>query len=216
MEKSYWLERWESNRIDFNQAQASAYLERYWSKLNLKQGANVFVPLCGKSIDMLWLANHGYRVVGVELSLDAAKQFFNENNLEYTTKQENDFSVFQHAAITIYVGDFFKLQSEQLGQIDAIYDRAALIALPADMRKAYSQKLSTLFNKVPPTLLVTVTYDQNQMPGPPFSVDEAEVVGLYPGYKITHCHEEEFTEIPEHLAQKGLTAAFEHVFLLSA
>lgn len=214
MEKSYWLERWGENRIEFNQEQASPYLQQYWSKLGLNQSASVFVPLCGKSIDMLWLASQSYSVVGVELSLEAAKQFFAENNLEYTTTQENDFTVFQHETIKLYVGDFFKLQPEHLGQMDAIYDRAALIALPEDMRQTYSQKLSALFKSLPPTLLVTVTYDQNQMPGPPFSVDEDEVVGLYPGYKISQLHVEEFTEIPEHLLQKGLTAAFEHVFLL--
>ena len=214
MKNEYWHKKWQHSDIGFNQSQPNELLKQYFRTLNLKPGARVFVPLCGKSIDMIWLREQGYQVLGIELSLIACEAFFKENNITTHITQTDNFSIFQGDNITLYAGDFFKLSKTMLGKIDAVYDRAALIALPAELRQQYAKHLSQVLGKDALMLLITVSYNQNEMPGPPFSVDETEVKALYSAnFNINQLYNEPFL-IPQHLLARGLMQANEQAYRL--
>ncbi len=206
MESEYWLERWRTNDTEFDQQEPSAYLVEHFPKLGLASGAHVFVPLCGKSIDMVWLRNQGFRVSGVELSKSACEAFFEEHHIPYEVIQQGDYDVFQSQGITLWCGDYFSLNGDQLGKIDGVYDRASLIALPPNMRASYASKMLEL---VPhsPLLLICVEYPEDQMSGPPFSVRTKEVDLLYSMKEATTLMHEKVAEIPEHFAAAGLKEA---------
>lgn len=177
MDVEFWQQRWKENRIGFHQNNISIYLQQYWPKLNLPQGLDVFVPLCGKSKDMHWLAQQGYNVLGIEVSSIAVDAFFAENDLnpKYTT--ESPFDFWSTGPIKLICGDFFRLKPSDLKDIKAVFDRAALIAFPTKMRRAYAQHMIQICLKQ--ALLVTLEYDQETMQGPPFAVPESEVHSLY-------------------------------------
>jgi len=216
MDASFWLEKWQTNKIGFNQSSANPLLQKYFPALNLTANARVFVPLCGKSIDMLWLAAQGYQVIGIELSQKACQTFFEENDISYTSQASEGFIHFKSENITLIAGDFFHLTSKLIGDIDAVYDRAALIALPLKMRKDYAKFLSSLIFENTQMLLITTCYDQNEMQVPPFSISRAEVNNLYKNdFDITPLHTESFKKMPSHLKKKGLVKAFEHVYQLT-
>lgn len=216
MEKEYWQARWNNKHIEFDQAVPNPFLVKFIDKLNLKAGSRIFVPLCGKSIDMFWLAQKGYQVIGIELHLEACHAFFQQNNLEYSEEKNPNFTILKSNNITLISGDFFELNKNLIGNIDAIYDRAALVALPQEMRIKYVNHLKQLMSPNTEILLITAGYNQNEMQGPPFSVDEAEVDKLFKqNLKITHLHHEEVKEIPPHLKAKGLTGSHHLVFMLS-
>ena len=175
MEVDFWHDRWEKNLTGFHLDEVNPHLRENWAALNLKSGSRVFVPLCGKSLDLLWLADQGYEVVGIELSPLAVKAFFSENGLEAKLTHIDGLEYWQSDNISLFCGDFFSLTTEILGTIDAVYDRASLIALPPAMRKDYAAKLTELAQTAP-KLLVTLEYDQSKMDGPPFSVSQEEVI----------------------------------------
>ncbi len=177
MEPEFWHKRWSSNQIGFHLPEVNPYLQRFWSQLGLAQGSRVLVPLCGKSLDLLWLAHQGYSVLGVELSEKAANDFFLEHQLEPSVSEEGVFKVFRAGGIEIRCGDFFALSAADVADCTALYDRAALIALPVAMRERYAAHLQ----KIMPAcvgLLITLDYNQDEMPGPPFSVGNDEVQRL--------------------------------------
>lgn len=142
MDRDYWLERWKKNEIGFHRSEINPYLVTYFRELNLRPGDHIFVPLCGKSLDMLWLLQQGYKVTGVELSTIACQNFFTENNLTYKLHKVDNFQQYFHNdQLQILCGDFFDLEPEKL-MVNAIYDRAALIALPPSLRERYAKKLT--------------------------------------------------------------------------
>ncbi len=175
MEPKFWQERWARNQIGFHLPEVNPYLQRHWSRLNLTEGARVLVPLCGKSLDLMWLANQGLRVVGVELSEQAVEAFFSEQNLTPRISQQGVFKVFQADLIEIWCGDFFALEAEILADCSALYDRAALIALPPLMRAQYAERLNSVLQSGCQGLLITLDYEQTQKAGPPFAVPDEEV-----------------------------------------
>jgi thiopurine S-methyltransferase len=181
MTPEFWLQRWRENRIGFHQSQINMHLEAYWPSLSIAPGTTVFVPLCGKSLDMLWLAGQGYRVLGVELSPLAVEGFFEENGLTPEIEQSRTFRRYRCGEIEIFCGDFFDLQSDDLAEVVAVYDRASLIALPPEMRMQYAAKLHALLPGGLPILLITLDYPQDERQGPPFAVSTAEVHKLYTG-----------------------------------
>ena len=165
---------------------------------------------------MIYLAQQGYQVIGVELNVEACEQFYLENKLSYQKTRIQDFDIFQSGTITLLSGDFFKLNKMMLEEIDAIYDRAALVALPEKMRIQYAQKIIDLSHQNTQMLLITISYNQSEMPGPPFSVDKSEVDKLYnQHFLITALHDAPVLKISEHLKAKGLRMAQELVFKLS-
>ncbi len=185
MNPEFWQSRWQSGRIGFNQDAANPLLTAYFSALKLSVGSRVFVPFCGKSVDMIWLANQGYHVVGAELVEEAALAFFKENDLDFTVMPHlNHAGIrFYHSklnkqTITIITGDMFALTAKDLGEIDGVYDRAALIAMPKEMRATYSAQVQALCQTAP-QLIITINYDQSTWQGPPFSVTPNQVLDYY-------------------------------------
>lgn len=215
MHTEFWLERWQQNQIGFHELEINRHLQKYWSALNLPKGSIIFVPLCGKSRDMLWLLSCGYQVVGVELSPVAVKDFFAENKLEATVTDRGNFQCWETNGLSVYQGDFFDLSDQHLADCCAVFDRAALIALPPNMRHQYVDHLNKIAPTLRRTLLVTLEYTQLDMSGPPFSVDEDEVRRLFGTNKdITQLLAEEILQDNENFRQRGLSSLIEHVYLL--
>lgn len=179
METEFWHQRWQEGRIGFHQPTPNAQLLEHWQGLGLARGSKVFVPLAGKSTDMIWLLAEGYAVLGVELSRVAVEAFFAENNLECEEDNRGDFAVFRAQNIEFLCGDFFALGPENLASVDAVYDRAALIALPPAMRAKYAAHMIACLPPGAPMMLVTLEYPQPEMEGPPFSMSDAEVAQIY-------------------------------------
>ena len=175
MEPKFWQERWARNQIGFHLPEVNPYLLRYWPSLNLAQGAKVLVPLCGKSLDLMWLASNSYHVLGVELSEQAVEAFFSEQNLTPRITRHGVFKVYQADLIEVWCGDFFALDAGVLADCTALYDRAALIALPPLMRAQYAEQLNSQLRPGCQGLLITLDYDQTQKAGPPFAVTDDEV-----------------------------------------
>lgn len=209
MDTSFWLERWESNRIAFHKSEANPLLVKYFKELGLAKGSRTFVPLCGKTLDIAWLLANGYRVAGAELIEIAIEQLFAELDVEPKISEAGEVRHYSATNIDIFVGDIFKVSSNILGPVDAIYDRAALVALPKDMRDRYTAHLMTITNKAP-QLLINYEYDQTLMAGSPFSISQAETRQHYEeNYDLNLISS---TDIPGGL--KGKCAAKENVWLL--
>lgn len=214
MHANFWHERWKNNQIGFHQPSVNPSLLHYWPQLGISQGT-VFVPLCGKSLDMVWLAEQGLQVLGVELSRLALTHFFEQQQLTPRITRQQDFEHWQAGPYTLLCGDFFQLTAAQLQAVNAVYDRAALVALPASLRQQYSAALQNLLPASAPILLQTFEYDQAQMDGPPFSVDAAEVQTLFGHWRQIDC-----LSCADTLAQnerfqaKGLRTLHESVYQL--
>ncbi len=216
MQAEFWLERWEQNQIGFHEQEINSHLQNYWGKLNLPKKSKIFVPLCGKSSDMLWLLAQGYEVLGVELSPLAAQVFFAENQLDAKVSDCGAFQHWEMKGLSIYQGDFFALTSEDLVGCNAIYDRASLIALPAEMRQKYAKHLKQIAPSLTDTLLITLEYDQTEMQGPPFSVSEQEVDSLFGEACAIEClFSEDSLEENEHLKNRGLSHLMEKAYWLN-
>lgn len=216
MEPEFWHERWRENLIGFHQNEVNPYLTDNWHKLGVKAPATVFVPLCGKTLDIRWLLEQGYRVEAVELSPIAVKALIEEQGLPAEQTTVGDWEVWQGEGFRIWCGDYFKLTRAQLGVVHAVYDRAALIALPEAMRAEYVSSMKQLVGVVP-QLLITLSYPQSQIDGPPFSVSRDEVESLYKknyaGTKEPLVEKDVLAENAK-FARRGLSALFESVFLL--
>ncbi len=139
-----WLDMWRNHQTDFHQERFNKNLTAFWPDLKLLKGSRVFVPLCGKSLDLIWLANQGHEVIGVELSPIAVKKFFRENHLKPRKQRMGNNTLWKHGRISIFCGDYFSLKKSDLGHIDIVYDRAALTALPEDIRKNYALHLQEI------------------------------------------------------------------------
>lgn len=178
MDADFWHQRWQANQIGFHQSRVNALLAAFVKTMNLAPGAGIFVPLCGKTLDIAWLREQGYRVLGAELSEIAIRQLFEEMALAPEVTLLGKVTRYAAKDIEIFVGDIFDLNAETLGPVDAVYDRAALVALPPEMRMQYAQHMVGLTRHAP-QLLITFEYDQSVMSGPPFSVTAGEVARLY-------------------------------------
>src|SRR5512135_332619 len=155
MDKDFWLERWEREEIGFHQNETNPYLSQYWQDLPLAPGSKVFVPLCGKSLDMLWLRKQGHPVLGVELSPLAVEAFFKENGYTPDHDSSHKFESCEADGIRILCGDFFNLEQDDLAQVGAVYDRASLVALPPAMRERYARHLASILPGGTQILLIT-------------------------------------------------------------
>lgn len=214
MRARFWHERWQQNQIGFHQGETNPYLQTYWPKLNLAPDSTVFVPLCGKSIDMLWLRTQEYRVLGIELSPIAVKDFFTENGLEPQITQRGSFELWEVDGLKILLGDFFQLTAADLADCHSIYDRASLIALPPDMREHYVTHLQQIAAGKP-SLLITLEYDQTITGGPPFSVSSAEVASYYADqYQIERLAQIDISQTQHGIIAKGVKKLHEAVYWL--
>lgn len=225
MEIDFWLDRWQTGQTGFHQPKVNPYLAYFYGEkgppLEQREKLKVFVPLCGKSIDMLWLAQNGYRVFGVECSELAVKDFFRENALACKSASRDEHALYISedgslaAGIEIYQGDFFALQPDVFADITDVFDRASLIALPAAMRRDYADRMVERLKPGTRTLLVTLTYDQNEMNGPPFSVSEDEVNDLYaPHFSIQKLCFKNIIDDEPRMKERGLSSLLETVYKL--
>lgn len=179
MHPDYWQERWRQGQVGFHQGSVTPLLQKHWPGLQLPPASRIFVPLCGKSLDMAWFAARGHHVLGVEISQRAVEQFFAEQEL---TPQVDDSPLGRHyraGNIEIICGDAFALDAPILADCNAVYDRAALIALPPDLRRRYVRELHAHLPSGCRGLLITLEYPRTEMDGPPFSIPEHEVRKLY-------------------------------------
>jgi thiopurine S-methyltransferase len=179
MEPEFWQQRWHEGRIGFHQEDVTPLLQQYWDKVGVAAGGQVFVPLAGKSLDLLWLAAHGHRVLGVELSQVAVEQFFAGQRLQPAQRASRYGIHYVAGEIELICGDAFMLDADALANCTGVYDRAALIALPPQMRERYATEIYGCLPTGCSGLLVTLEYPQREKEGPPFSVPGDEVRALY-------------------------------------
>lgn len=216
MEKEFWLERWERAEIGFHQEEINPYLSKYWGELHAAGDGEVFVPLCGKSLDMVWLREQGHKVLGVELSAIAVRDFFTEQDMSPDHTQTDKFECCEADGIRILCGDFFDLSKEVMSEVRAVYDRASLVALPPEMRERYAHHLAELLPSGTKVLLVTFDYPQAEMPGPPFAVSETEVRALYAPYaEIRLLEQVDILDNEPRFKARGVTRMQENIFLLT-
>ncbi|MBA1185111.1 thiopurine S-methyltransferase [Stutzerimonas nitrititolerans] len=211
MHADFWQGRWARNDIGFHLDQVHPGLRRHWPRLKLQEGATVLVPLCGKSLDLAWLAGEGFRVLGVELSQKAVETFFAEQQLEAEISQVGPFKVYRSGKLEIRCGDIFALGADDVSACQGVYDRAALIALPPPMRQRYAAHLSAILPAGCQQLLVTLDYEQTQMDGPPFAVSDAEVMTLYATeWQVERLEAKEVLATNPRMRERGLQRLEEH------
>lgn len=205
MDEEFWLDRWKHDRIGFHQEEVNRALREHWPEMPWPDGGRIFVPLCGKSEDMVWLRDHGQHVVGVELSSIACRAFFDEHDEEYELRDAGRHRHYVADEIEIFCGDFFELEGERLGAVDGVYDRAALVSLPPEMRARYAEQMARLVPAGVAVLMQTMEYEQDDMAGPPFSVHEEEVRRLYAAaFEVEELEAGEWEEAPAKFAERGL------------
>ncbi len=215
MEQDFWLKRWQRREIGFHQEEINLHLQKFWPQLQLAKGGQVFVPLCGKSQDMLWLRDQGFQVLGVELSEIAIKAFFAENGLQPKVADEGILRRWQVDGLTILQGDLFELTAAHVEESVAVFDRASLIALPLAMRQQYAQQIIKLLPQSQ-ILIITLDYPQHEMSGPPFSVTKEEVRRLYPShYSVEALLSTDILSESPRFQEKGVTRFIENVYRIS-
>jgi len=220
MEIAFWLDRWSRGEAGFHQQHVNPYLGYYYGEMGplpeKRSELRVFVPLCGKSRDLWWLQQNHYDSIGVECSELAIEQFFSEQKLDYSKSDNRRFVTYCAEGLEILLADFFELQAGDIGDITDIFDRASLIALPAEMRREYVRKITELQKPGTRTLLITLTYPENEMDGPPFSVTEDEVRRLYSdSFSIDKLAAKNILENEPRFQKRGLTTLTETAYKLT-
>ncbi|GAB4068197.1 thiopurine S-methyltransferase [Ancylobacter sonchi] len=209
MDEEFWQGKWRRGEIAFHEADGNPLLRRYLPALHLPADSRLLLPLCGKTRDISWLLGQGYTIIGAELSRLAIEQLFAELGMVPHVTPAGPLERFEAGRLTVFVGNFFDLDRHVLGEVDAVYDRAALVALPEAMRARYAGHLVHLA-RAAPQLLIAFEYDQSQLVGPPFAVPEAEVRRHYGGaYHVTEAGRHELKD-----GLKGLKPAHEIVWLM--
>lgn len=215
MEEAFWQARWAQGQIGFHLQEVNPYLQQHWPSLSIAPGSQVLVPLCGKSLDMAWLAGQGLRVLGVELAERAVEDFFAEQGLQPEVEQQGVLRLYRAAGVEIYCGDFFNVQAEHVAGCTALYDRAALIALPETMRARYVEHLAAILPGNCRGLLVSLEYAQEEMLGPPFSVSQAEIdARLSPYWQIELLARHDVLNENWRFLQRGLSSLHESIYRL--
>jgi thiopurine S-methyltransferase len=216
MELSYWQSRWDKGNIGFHMQDGYPALQRHWPKYDISKQATVLVPLCGKSIDMDIISRRVKRVVGVEVSDKAIEEFFSERRFAPVISSYSGFKIFKAANIEIWQGDFFKLPVHRVTDIDLIYDKASLVALPPPMRKKYAEKVLSLSGDATKYLLHHFIYNSQEMQGPPFSVSETEIKDHFSSrFTVTTLEDQnlDVNNFPK-FKLRGLSTKFRERFLL--
>lgn len=216
MDPNFWLERWQKGEIGFHQQKVQPALEKNWARLGVGNGETVLVPLCGKTLDMVWLADQGYDVVGVELSERAVDEFFAERGVEADVRNVSGFTVKSSGRNAIWCGDFFALNTELLPAVSAIYDRAALVAMPPELQPKYVAKLAELLPAGRHILLVGLDYNENEMSGPPFAIPQTRVRSLFErDFDVEILDVRDGLPKADHLANRGVTRLEEATYLMT-
>ena len=217
VDNQHWVDRWRENRIGFHETSVNQHLETYLPQLALPAGATVFMPLCGKALDINWLAQQGYEVIGIELSQLAVEAFFEENSLDYERVASDRFTIYTSGKIRLLQGDFFNLRNDDLSSCDLIYDRAALIAMELADRPRYYAHMLSIIPRASSMLLITLEYDQSEMLGPPFSVPTDEVYRSYgDAFSVKLLESNDIVDERPRWRKVGLSALRESVFHLES
>jgi len=211
---NFWLERWQNNEIGFHSEDVQPALIKHWPMLHMPRGARVFVPLCGKTLDMAWLAAAGHVVVGSELSPLAVDAFFAERELTPQTRSQPPFTIKSMGSYELWCGDFFALDKNEIN-VSAAYDRAALVAMPPDLQPHYAAKMAELLPAGAKVLLIGLDYDPKEMQGPPFNVPKARVQDMFgKDFDVSVIDARDGLTKSEHLKKRGITWLEEASYLL--
>jgi len=211
MDRQFWIDKWNRNEIGFHKSEAHPLLVAHLDSLGLQKGARIFIPLCGKTRDIPWLLEQGFRIAGAELSERAVEDLFQSLGLDPVKASSGSLTHYSAEGIDIYVGDIFDLTRDVLGAIDGVYDRAAIVALPPDMRENYAAHIVELTINAS-QLLISFDYDQSEMKGPPFSVPHDEIHSHYSStYTVSR-----LANVSVEGGLKGQCPAMEEVWLLRA
>lgn len=215
MHADFWHQRWRDNRIGFHQQCVTPLLEQYWDAVEVPTGGRVFVPLAGKSLDLLWLAGRGHRVLGVELSQLAVEQFFAEHALTPTVQDAPYGRRYIAGEIEMICADVFALDADTLADCSGSYDRAALIALPPPLRERYAREVYSRLPAGCRGLLITLEYPQHEKDGPPFSVQEDEIDALYsPDWRLHRLERRDILAAQPGFSDEGVTSLHTSVWEL--
>ncbi len=215
MDDNFWLEKWQAGNIGFHQSKVMPLLLKHWPTLNLPKGSKVLVPLAGKSLDVAWLAEQDHDVTAVELSPLAIEQFFAEHDLKPNITQTGKHTIYSCNNITYICGDIFKLEASFFSQFAACYDRAALIALTSDLRKNYVNHLYGNLDSQSKTLLITITYPQSEMQGPPFAIDNTMIKEFFADkFIIDQLDQRDILQTEPKFQARGLSAMSTSVYSL--
>lgn len=216
MQREFWEQRWQENQTGFHLDQINPYLKAHWQAVTNGQKGQVFVPLCGKSLDLVWLQQQGYSVTAVECSEIAVMAFFNEQGIDPEISQQGAFKCFRSKGLCIYLGDYFQLEAPMLKDISLVYDRASLVAMPDAMRKAYAEKMIELLPATVSMLLIALEYNQSRMAGPPFSVIQQDIVALYrQDFSIEKLQQQDIIQQQPRFRERGLESMIESVYKLT-
>jgi thiopurine S-methyltransferase len=206
VQPDFWLNRWATAQIGFHQAAVDRHLKAYWPRLMAPARSKVFVPLCGKSLDLMWLRTSGHAVTGVELSPVALESFVMEQGIPARRRVLKGFDVYEADGFALFCGDYFKLTPALLGSVSAVYDRASLISWTPAARESYVKHLTSLTSPGTQTLLIAVEFPQEQMSGPPFPVTRDTIENLYADHhSIEELGRHEILELEPRLKARGLT-----------
>jgi len=210
-----WIRRWQERQIGWHHVEFNQHLLNHWHALHMPPGSRVLAPLCGKSRDMLWLARRGYRIRGVELSPLAVEAFFEEQGIKPERSPVGGYERWRSGPYELYCGDIFDLGSLDNSDLDAVYDRASLIALNPAQREVYAGLLEEVLPAKARMLLVAMDYPQEEMPGPPYSVEEAEVRALFgERFSVTQLHSLDLLKESSRYGDRGVSRMQEQVYLL--
>jgi thiopurine S-methyltransferase len=211
----FWIERWKKGEIGFHMGAVHEFLPRHWPSLGVPEGSAVLVPLCGKSYDMVWLAAAGHKVIGVELSPLAVDDFFREQGLEADTRSTGAFVVRSAGPYTIWCGDIFELPAAVTAEVGAVYDRAALVALPPSLQPRYAQKLIDILPDTAPILLAGLVYPDGELSGPPFSTPLDQIAALFgKRYDIRLAETRDGLAQSQNLKERGVSKLDETAYIL--
>jgi len=215
-DNQHWLDRWKEDRIGFHEGSVNRHLQNWFSRIAPEAGSSLFLPLCGKALDILWCAQQGFNVIGIELSQIAIEAFFEENSIAFERIPSNRFEIYQAGNITLLQGDFFDLTDDDLQYCRLVYDRAALIAMEGDSRQRYYDHMLSILPRSCNVLLISLEYDQQEMQGPPFSVPTDEILQRYGGhFSIKLLETNSIIDERPRWRQVGLSALQESVFSLT-
>lgn len=212
MEAKFWFDSWEKGGFytSFHRKDIHPYVLNYLTPDELA-GKTCLVPLCGKSVDMMYLAAFADKVIGVEIVEKAILEFFEENNLAY---HQPDDETYIAGNITLLRKDFMQLTSQEIGHIDWVYDRASLVALPDKMREDYLYSIDRLTDIGTKSLVITLEYFP-LINSAPFSIPISEMEDYYGlGHFINHI---ESPLLMNHgmVRRWNLAYLYEHGFLLT-
>jgi thiopurine S-methyltransferase len=216
VDNQHWLDRWQQDRIGFHEGSVNRHLQNWFPRLAPVAGSKLFLPLCGKALDILWCAQQGHEVIGIELSQIAIEAFFEENAIAFERSGSDRFEIYRAENITLLQGDFFDLSARDLQDCRLVYDRAALIAMEGNNRQRYYEHMLAILPQDCDMLLIALEYDQREMQGPPFSVPTDEIMQRYrEHFSIKLLESNSVIDERPRWRQVGLSALQESIFSLT-